>query len=149
MNILQFLKQEHAHVNQLFEKLVDTSDGAKKTRQNLFERLRTELHIHNQIEVKHLYPLFQKHQETKDLVKHALEETKESEAMLRAIGKLAPDDEQFMTKVTELQQAIRDHVREEEDQLVPKGAEFVPEDRQQELVRKMQEEKRHEMQAAK
>ena len=63
--IRQMLQTGPAKANELFAKLVDTSDGAIKTRERLFADLKAELDLLARLEEEHLFPVLRKHKEAK------------------------------------------------------------------------------------
>jgi hemerythrin superfamily protein len=149
MDLLSFLKREHAHVSTLLEKIADTSEGAVKTREKLFDQCKTELTIHAQIEEKHLYPRLKKERELKDLEKHAEQEHGEVKKMLTAIAKLPVDSDEFISKIEELTSAVQDHVQEEEEEMLPKAEDLLGKEECDRIAKLLQEEKQKLMQSTK
>jgi hemerythrin superfamily protein len=149
MDLLPFLKREHGRVNTLLEKIADTSEGAVKTRENLFGEIKTELEVHAQIEEKHLYPRLKEEKELQDLEKHAEEEHREVKRMLSEIAKLSVESDEFMQNIKELTSAVQDHVEEEEKEMLPKAEELLGNDQCAEIAKLLQEEKQRLMQSAK
>lgn len=142
MEFLQWLKNEHDTVRQLLQKLPEADE---RTREKLFQQVRTELSVHHRLEEKYLYPLGEGYAPTRGIAEHAIEETHKTEEML---DQLDPSEEQFETQLDELTQMLEDHIEEEEQELVPQLMEDVPPEQQAQLVRKLQEAKKQEMQAA-
>ena len=56
MKATQLLKKDHTAVKQLFRRFKKTSERAKKTRDQLVDRIATELEIHAAIEGEIFYP---------------------------------------------------------------------------------------------
>jgi len=148
MDLLGFLKREHARVSTLLEKIADTSEGAVKTREKLFDQIRTELEIHAQIEEKHLYPRAKKEPELRDLEKHAEEEHGQVKRMLAAISKLPVDSDEFLQRIGELTASVQDHVEEEEQEMLPKAEEILGQEECERIAKLLQEEKQKLMQSA-
>jgi hemerythrin-like domain-containing protein len=149
MDLLSFLKREHGHVSTLLEKIADTSEGAVKTRERLFDEINTELTIHAQIEEKHLYPRLKKEQGLRDLEKHAEQEHGEVKKMLAEISKLPVDGDEFIPKIEALTSSVQHHVEEEEQEMLPKAEKLLGKEECDRLTRLLQEEKKKLMQAAK
>lgn len=141
MDAFQMIKDDHSRVNELFLKIADTSDNAVRTRERLFEQIRIELQTHAQLEEKHFYPALQKHAETKKFVAHSLDEHGEVKSMLRELDGMAKDDSAFMERIQELKQSVQDHVREEEEEIMPAARKALSDDEIQELTDKMQKDK--------
>ena len=146
---MSFLKREHGHVSTLLEKIADTSEGAVKTRERLFDEINTELTIHAQIEEKHLYPRLKKEQGLRDLEKHAEQEHGEVKKMLAEISKLPVDGDEFIPKIEALTSSVQHHVEEEEQEMLPKAEKLLGKEECDRLTRLLQEEKKKLMQAAK
>src|ERR687883_559513 len=95
MDIGQFFARDHERVSGLFAKLSDTSEGAVKTRERLFERLKGELEAHAAAVEEVLYPVLKRHPETKDLVP-AQKELTEVDRTLQALDRMPKDDDAFL-----------------------------------------------------
>lgn len=149
MDVLSFLKREHDHVSKLLEKVAETSDGAAKTREKLFDQIKTELTIHAQIEEKHLYPRLKKEHELKDLEKHAEREHAKVKTMLAEIAQLPVDGAEFVKKIEALTRSVEDHVQEEEEEMLPKAEKLLGKEESDRIAKLLQEEKQKLMQAAK
>src|SRR5918997_2966992 len=80
--IRQLLQNGPAKANELFAKLVDTSDSAVKTRERLFADLKAELDLLARLEEEHLFPVLRKNKATKGLVSEALEDNKQARTLL-------------------------------------------------------------------
>jgi hemerythrin superfamily protein len=148
MDLMSFLKREHGHVDSLLKNLAETSDEAKKTREKLFNEIKTALEVHTTIEEKHFYPALKKHEDLSDLEKHAEEEHRKVRQMLGQMAKLAVEDQAFMSKVEELTSSIKDHVEEEEQEIVPKAEAELGKEECDRIARLLQEEKQRLMQSA-
>ena len=80
--IRQLLQTSPAKANELFAKLLDTSDTAVKTREKLFSELKAELDLLAKLEEEHLFPILRKHRGTKGLVSEALADNKQTRTLL-------------------------------------------------------------------
>jgi len=80
--IRQLIQTSPAHANELFAKLVDTSENAVKTREKLFAELKEELELLASLEEQHLFPVLRKHKDLKDLVREALNDNKATRKLL-------------------------------------------------------------------
>ena len=119
MTITQLIQSSPAKANELFGKLEDTSDGAIKTRERLFEDLKAELETLMDLEEKHLFPVLKKHQETKNLVADAVGDNRQVRKLLSELEKLPKSDPDFAPKLTELRKVFQSHVRDEKKELLP------------------------------
>jgi len=119
MTIAQLIQTSPAKANELFGKLADTGDGAVKTREKLFAELKEELELQARLEEQHLFPVLRKHKETKDLVVDAVNDNKQTRALLSELERLPKDSEDFPKKLTELRKVFQQHVRDEKKELLP------------------------------
>ena len=76
--IKQLIQASPAKANELFARLVETSDNAVKTRERLLVDLKSELELLAKLEEEHLFPVLRKHKETKDLVSDAINDNKQT-----------------------------------------------------------------------
>jgi CCR4-NOT transcriptional regulation complex NOT5 subunit len=67
----QYSQTPPAKANELFEKLLATSDTAVKTRERLFSDLKEELELLANLQEQHLFPILRK-QGMQDLVQEAV-----------------------------------------------------------------------------
>ena len=111
--IRQLIQTSPIKANELFAKLVDTSEGATKTRERLFADLTEELELLTELEEKHLFPVLRKHKQTKDLVAEAVEDNKRMRKLLAELDKTPRDSAEFGSKVAELRTVFQQHVRDE------------------------------------
>jgi len=117
--IRQFIQTSPAKALGLFDRLVETSDTAIKTRERLFGQLKEELELFASLEEQHLFPVLKKHKEMKELVQEALSDNKQTRKLLTELEHTAKDDEGFIGKVIELRKSFQQHVRDEKKELLP------------------------------
>src|SRR4028119_1554076 len=117
--IRQLIQTSPARANELFAKLVDTSETAVKTRERLFADLKEELELFTSLEEEHLFPLLRKHKDLKDLVREALADNKATRKLLTELDHTPKDTEEFATRVAELRRVFQQHVRDEKKELLP------------------------------
>jgi iron-sulfur cluster repair protein YtfE (RIC family) len=119
MTLALLMQSSPVRANELFAKLLETSDGAIKTREKLYGELKAELELHASLEEQHLFPLLRKNVEIKDLVVDAVKENKEMRAKLAELEALPKNDEAFPQRLSDLQKAFRQHARDEKKELLP------------------------------
>jgi hypothetical protein len=117
--IRQLIQTSPAKANELFAKLVDTSERAVKTRERLFLELKDELELLAGLEEQHLFPVLRKHKEAKDLVTEAVNNNKQTRKLLAELEQTPKESEEFASKVAELRKAFQQHVRNEKNELLP------------------------------
>src|SRR3990170_3333591 len=118
--IRQLIQASLAHANELFAKLVDTSESAVKTREKLFTDLKEELELLASMEEQHLFPVLRKHKDLKDLVRDALNDT-----------------EEFATRVAELHKVFQQHVRDEKKELLPAVLKALTDEEAESVIEKI------------
>lgn len=127
-----------AKADELFTRLAATSSNALKTRERLFAELKVALEQHVDLEERHLFPILRKQAETKELVTAAIRDNKDLRAQLGELDALPKNDETFLTKLTELRKAFRQHARDEKRELLPAVQTALSEEQVQDVVVKME-----------
>src|SRR3990170_5023112 len=117
--IRQLIQASLAHANELFAKLVDTSENAVKTREKLFAELKLVLELLAGLEEQHLFPVLRKHKELKELVREALNDNKATRKLLTELEHTPKDTEEFTSRVAEIRRVFQQHVRDEKNELHP------------------------------
>ncbi len=117
MDALTLLKKDHDEVKKMLKDLDATTERAVKTRQDLFERLKFSLTVHEQMEEAVLYPALKEHAETKDIVLEAYEEHDVVNTILGELEQTPFDDETWHAKLTVMRENLEHHIEEEEDEM--------------------------------
>src|SRR5215211_2494089 len=116
--IRQLIQTSPARANELFAKLVDTSENAVKTREKLFGELKDELERLASLEEQHLFPVLRKHKDLKELVRDALNDNKATRKLLAELDHTPKDSEEFAARVADLRRVFQQHVRDEKKELL-------------------------------
>jgi hemerythrin superfamily protein len=117
VDALALLKKDHDQVKKMLKDLDDTTDRAIKTRQDLFERLKFSLTVHEQMEEAVLYPALKEHAETKEIALEAYEEHDVVDTILAELEQTPFDDETWHAKLTVMRENLLHHIQEEEDEM--------------------------------
>ncbi|GEO17580.1 hemerythrin domain-containing protein [Microvirga aerophila] len=117
--IRQLIQTSPARANELFAKLVDTSETAVKTSEKLFAELKDELELFASLEEQHLFPVLRKHKDLKDFVREALNDNKATRKLLTELDHTPKDSEEFAARVAELRRVFQQHVRDDKKELLP------------------------------
>ncbi len=104
--------------NELFEKLLATSDNATKTRERLFSDLREELDLLANLQEQYLFPVLSKHG-MQDLVQEATQDNQETSALLAELDGMPKNNGEFLSKVAELKKVFQQHIRDDKKELLP------------------------------
>jgi iron-sulfur cluster repair protein YtfE (RIC family) len=138
MSLRTVMQAGPAKANELFAKLLDTSDGAVKTREKLFTELKSELELHTSLEEQHLFPILRRSAETKELVVDAIKDNKDLRAKLAELEGLPKNDEGFPERIKELQKTFRQHARDDKRELLPAVQRALSEEQVQGVAEKME-----------
>ena len=139
--IRQLIQSSPKRANELFAKLVDTSETAVKTRDRLFSELKDELELQAELEEQHLFPALKKHKETKGLVAEALNDNRQTRKLLAELERTPKDSEAFGAKVAELRKAFQQHVRDEKKEFLPAVVKALSDEEASTVVEKIEDEK--------
>ena len=143
MDATTLLTKDHDTVKALFKQFEDAGDTAYKTKQTIFETIKSELLIHMDIEESIFYPTVkaQPSEELKDQIREADEEHHVAKLLLAEISRMKPEDEQYDAKVTVLKENIEHHVKEEEGELFPNTKKRMSKELLEQLGEEMEERK--------
>jgi hemerythrin superfamily protein len=121
MNAIELLKQQHREVEELFETLEGAGEGAKKTKERVFQQLADALAVHAEIEEKIFYPeANEAADDAEELLREAVEEHLSVKRVIADLMQSGPEDEQFDARCKVLKEQVEHHVKEEEEELFPK-----------------------------
>jgi hypothetical protein len=119
MTFDEFIQDGLGKADSLFSRLAQSGPNAVKTRERLFQELKSELSDLSRFERHHLIPALGDQKKTLPLIK-ALEKDAEKVAELLAELDAAPrTGDAFVHKLTELKVAFQAHVRNERKELLP------------------------------
>jgi hypothetical protein len=104
--------------NELFDKLLATSDNAVKTRERLLADLKEELELLATLQEEHLFPVLTRHG-MQELVQEATNDNQETAALLGELERMPKNNAEFVSKVTELRRAFQQHIRDDRKELLP------------------------------
>ncbi|WP_114188792.1 phasin family protein [Microvirga aerophila] len=133
--------------NELFEKLLATSDTAVKTRERLFSDLKEELELLASLQEQHLFPVLRKHG-MQDLVQEAVRDNQETDALLTELQNTPKNNGEFLGKVMELRRVFQQHLRDDKKELLPAVLKVLS-DEEAEAVAKNVEDEMASMEEAK
>jgi len=139
--IRQLIQTSPARANELFAKLVDTSENAVKTREKLFAELKEELELLASLEEQHLFPVLRKHKDLKDLVREALNDNKATRKLLTELDHTPKESEEFATRVAELRRVFQQHVRDDKKELLPAVLKALSDEEAEAVVERIEAEK--------
>lgn len=126
MDGIELLRADHRKVVELFRQIEDIPEDAPsasarmKKRRALFEQVSEELSRHAMAEETVLYPLLRsKVPNGAELVDHALDEHQQVKETLARLERMSLDNLDFEPEFRRLVTSVREHVKEEEAELLP------------------------------
>ena len=122
MDAIQLIKSDHAAVEQLFRRFEHSlARGPGNEQRRIARALVKELSVHAAVEEQLLYPALRATSDgVPPEVLQALEEHHLVKLTLLELEKMSPRDERYRAKVAVLAANVRQHVREEERDLLPR-----------------------------
>lgn len=122
MDAIELLTSQHDEVAALFEQCQRAAGMQKQT---IFDRIADRLAVHAAIEEHHFYPAV-KSAGTAELLLKAVQEHYEMKQQIAELIDMGVDGEDFDDKLIQLAEAVRHHVKDEEEPvLFPKVREAV------------------------
>ncbi|MBA2489312.1 MAG: hemerythrin domain-containing protein [Chloroflexi bacterium] len=138
MDALELMKSDHAAVKKLLERGDKTTEQATKTRQELFDTIKTELGAHEAMEEEIFYPALKEHPKAKDIVLEAYEEHHVVDTVMGELERTPVDDETWGAKFTVMKENLEHHIEEEEGEMFKQARSVFDRDELQELGQRMQ-----------
>jgi hemerythrin-like domain-containing protein len=143
VDAIELLKQDHDAVEQLFQRFEKAGSKAYKTRRQIADKVTEELSAHAAIEELVLYPAMEKlGGEFQELVEEAHVEHAEAKNALKALEGLNGDDPLLDAKMSALIGGVRHHVKEEEEEMLPRLRREVQPADLEELGKRLKEAKK-------
>lgn len=118
VNALELLKEDHRHVQQLFQSF-EEADG--RSRQGIAEETLKALEIHTKIEESVVYPAIREATGEEDKVDEANEEHHVVGLLIKELHKMKASAEGYKAKFTVLSELVKHHIEEEESEMFPEA----------------------------
>jgi hypothetical protein len=125
--------------NELFEKLLATSDNAAKTRERLLSDLKEELDLLANLQEQYLFPVLNKHG-MRDLVQEAIQDNQETSALLAELDGMPKNNGEFLSKVTALRKVFQQHIRDDKKELLPAVLKVLSDEEAEAVAQKVEDE---------
>lgn len=148
MDALSLLKEDHDKVKKLLKDLDSTTERGVKTREQLFNKIKQELEIHEAIEEEIFYPALKDHPKTKELTLEAYEEHHIVDLVMAEIEAIPFDQETWGAKFTVMKENVEHHIEEEEEEMFKQAKQVFDEDELSQLGESMAKRKQELMQQA-
>ena len=140
-DLFELIRDDHDQVKSFLDKLVKSSPGAKKTREDLLDQLTTAFIPHMKAEESVFYPVLRENKETKELALEALEEHHIAENVLNELIDLDVTDETWLAKTTVFQEILLHHIEEEESEVFDATKDNFEQDQLDDIMNKFVEER--------
>ncbi|MBO0893562.1 MAG: hemerythrin domain-containing protein [Acidimicrobiales bacterium] len=137
-DVAELLKQDHRKVEDLFEQYQAGSI-------EVIPRACAELKVHTAIEEEVVYPVLAEVSDGRRLREEAEHEHGEVEQIIAQIERNDPDTAETSSLMTTLIEGVTHHVQEEEDEVLPKMAAELGEDRMNALGEQLVQAKRRQL----
>lgn len=145
----KLLKEDHKKVAKLFKEIEGAGERAIKTKENLFEQLKSELELHTQIEEEYMYPLLEEAEETKDMTLEAYEEHDIVKTLIAEMEDEEVGSDVWSAKLKVMKENVEHHVSEEEEELFPEAEDVLSEEQMEQLAQSIMEAKQSQAPAQK
>lgn len=136
MDALKLLKQDHDEVKQLLSQLEDSSDATE--RQDLFDKIKRELTMHEIIEEELVYPAFEKQAKLKEIVLESYEEHHVVDLIMQEIEDVSPEEDSWEAKAKVMKENVEHHIEEEEGEMFKTARDLFDSRELDELGKQMQ-----------
>jgi hemerythrin-like domain-containing protein len=140
MDAIELLEKDHRTVEKAFKSFENAGTNAEKKK--IAEQIMNDLKVHTTIEEEIFYPVARRKTdaEGKEMVAEAFEEHHVVKMLIQEIEQIGSVNEQYVAKMTVLQESVEHHVEEEENELFPEAKKNLK-DRLEELGTKMEKRK--------
>jgi hemerythrin-like domain-containing protein len=136
MSIIEMLKQDHQEASAMMDRIESAGEGDPSVMMT-FTQLKDALTLHTEIEEQIFYPALRNNDETEDQIEESFEEHQEVKDMLAEMSGLQAGNDEFMSLMSDLRDAVEHHVEEEENELFPQAEQILGDSRLQEMGQQM------------
>jgi len=141
MDIYQALNNDHAEAKKLFSDIEQATGKSGGSRDKLFTDLKAALEAHSEAEEEVFYTPLKKQEEVKEQIQHANKEHAKVAKALKELEDMDKDDEQWLKKLTQLQEDVQHHIKEEEDEIFQKAKRIFSEQQAEEMAQEFEKAK--------
>ena len=119
MNAFDLLEQDHREVEEWFDEYDELEDNDDGRKSGLAEKICLALKVHAQIEEEIFYPQAREATKDNDLLDEAVVEHATVKNLVAEIEEMEVGDDLYDAKVRVLGEMVKQHIKEEEDELFP------------------------------
>ena len=139
MDAIALLKADHDKVKKMLADGEETTERAEKTRTELFDKLKSEMLIHERIEEEIFYPALKSHPKARDIVLEGYEEHHVVDEIMGELEETDVTDETWGAKFKVMKENIEHHIEEEEGDMFKQARQVFDDDELEDLGRRMEE----------
>ena len=139
MNALTLLKEDHDRFKKLLADGEETTERAEKTRAELFDRLKSEITAHEQMEEEILYPALKEHPKSKDIAYEGFEEHHVVDEIFEELEQTPVDSPEWTAKFKVAKENLEHHIEEEESEMFKITRQLFSDDELEQMGTRMQE----------
>lgn len=121
--LFRALHADHEQVAQLVEEMLRTDDEERT--QRLWQRICVNLTAHARAEQETVYERLEDEQDTREQIGHSFEEHADIERLIAECDAQGAGSDEFYAMAAELEQVVRNHVTDEEGELLPLAREIL------------------------
>jgi hemerythrin-like domain-containing protein len=145
MNAIELLKDDHEKVKKLLADGEKTGESKPDKRRSIFEELKREMMVHEQIEEEIFYKELRAHPKAKDLVLEGIEEHNVVDTIMGQLEATEPTDEFWGAKFKVMRESIEHHIEDEEGEMFPTAKKVFDATELDDLGTRMQKMKKEAM----
>lgn len=134
LKIIKLIETDHETVRDLMKKILESSSGAIKTREQNFTKFKKEVLEHLHAEENVFYPYLLQKTEDKEIIYEAFEEHRVVRLALPDLDSTDIDDERWKPKFKVVSEVISHHLEEEEDQVFDEAEEIIDDESDSQLA---------------
>jgi hemerythrin superfamily protein len=139
MDGLKLLEKDHKLFRQLLAEGEETTERGVKTRTELFDRLKREITIHEQMEEQVLYPALQEVAKSRDIALEGYEEHHVVDEIFGELEQTPPTDDTWAAKFKVARENLEHHMEEEETDMWAAARREFTEDELEAMGKRMME----------
>ena len=133
MNIFEALREDHEKQRTLVDLLVKTH-GDSEGREELFERLVSELERHAMAEERNFYIHLMQEDQTQEKARHSVSEHHEMDELIEKLRDMDRSSSQWVATAEKLRERVHHHLDEEEQEVFQMAGKVLSNKQKEELA---------------
>ncbi len=134
MTLFELIRKDHDYQRELLNKLIDTS-GDSADRRRLYEQVKTELQIHEDVEEKNFYKHLIDSEATIEMVRHGMAEHHEIDELIESLDNTEMDSSSWLNTAKKLKDQVEHHLKDEEQEFFKIAGKELSDSKKEELAR--------------